>query len=324
MPTRSLTERLEAGEALLMDGATGEELRARGADVFAGNDFGEADHAAVLERMAVESVAYLQESDPDSMREVHDAFLRRLGPWSAPLNVEEPEMVRAVHEDYLRVGADIVISNNFFTGRSNLARLGLGDAWETYARAAARLAIDARDAVNAEAYVAGGMAPPPEGDLSVEFAEEAALLADAGVDVILAEYLGTVEEAVAAVEACAPVGLPVLLGMRHVSATGTLQYLQTFEELARALDGAPVAGVLLMCSPPEHVSVGLPKLRDAYGGVIGAYSHNPVGLAEGQDEYARFAEYGEAWLKMGAQIVGGCCRTRPRHIAALAPVVAMR
>lgn len=314
MPSRSIIDRLAAGEVLLMDGATGDELRNRGADMSQGR---ETDQPGPQDDHDYLSAA----PDPARMREIHEEFLRRLGPWSAPVNIDAPEIVREVHEEYLRLGADIIISNTFWTSAPPLERLGLSDEWERYTRAAGELAIAARDAGNPEAYVAGGIAPPPHGDLRHEFEQQARVLADVGVDLMLPEYVGAIDEAVVAVEACATAGLPVFLGLREISSTGTMQYLESLEDLVRALEDLPVDAILLMCSNPAHVSIGLPKLREVFSGPIGAYTHNPTGQDAGADECARFADYGREWIEMGAQIIGGCCGTGPEHIEALAPVV---
>ena len=126
MPSRKFTDRIEAGDVLLMDGATGSELQRRGVNVATG------------------------------------ATKESLGVWSATANTEAPEVVRAVHEDYLRLGADIIIANSFWTNRSRLAIIGQEERWEEYTRRAGELAVAARDSVNREAYVAGGVAPPAQ------------------------------------------------------------------------------------------------------------------------------------------------------------------
>jgi homocysteine S-methyltransferase len=336
VPRETIVERLHAGDVLIMDGGTGVEIERRGVDVHGGRSVREPGAAPTPDTIDVQANRrYLRESDPEAMRRVHEAVLRELGPWSATANVVAPDVVRSVHEDYLREGADIIISNNFFTSRAKLAQVGLGDEWEQYARAGAEIAAQARDAVNPDAYVAGGLAPSGVDDVRSEYAERARLIADLGVDFMLPEYLGAIDECVAAVEGCATVGLPVLLGVRHVSEQGTMQYRESFEALAHALDGAPVDGILLMCSHPSEISAALPKLRQAYDGPIGAYSHEPrenvhgpMGAGARQhrvghdaDEIERFAEYGLEWISMGAQVVGGCCGTRPEHIAALVRAV---
>lgn len=322
MPSRNILDRLKSGERLLLDGGTGSELQRRGVNVL---------HGATAEE--------------------------GLQAWSALANIEAADVVQQVHQDYLRVGADILISNNFWTSPTRMAPIGLRDRWRDYARAAAQNAIRARDAVNPEAYVAGGMAPPclqskTEGrndpDVVVmgeeafhrEFADHARLLADAGVDILWLEYVGRIADCVAAVDACAETGLPVFLGVRHVQADGSLQYGEKMEELAEALKGRRVDAILLMCTPPENVSAGLPILKGAFDGPVGAYPNigykptAPLKLQEGEtpsretdffqigDYYpARLATFAGEWKAMGAQIIGGCCATGPEHIQAMRPVV---
>jgi S-methylmethionine-dependent homocysteine/selenocysteine methylase len=305
-------DRLHAGEVLLMDGGTGSELQRRGVEVLLG-------------------------SRGD-----------KLGPWSATANLDAPDVVQQVHQDYLRVGADIIISNNFRTTRTRLAPVGLGDRWNEYAEAGGRLAVKARNAINPEAYVAGGVAAPglgmlhdrPETDVEImgeeeyrrEFAEHARILADTGVDVMLPEFVNFIADCVAAVDACAEAGRPVWLGVPWVTTDGTTRHGETMADLATALKGHPIAAVLLMCSSPEAISATLPRLRQAFDGPIGAYpnvGYNPMAPVGGRVHLgadlvsaqaanpSRLAEFARDWLEMGAQIVGGCCATGPEHIMAM-------
>jgi S-methylmethionine-dependent homocysteine/selenocysteine methylase len=214
--------------------------------------------------------------------------------------------------------------------------VGLGAEWERYTRAAAELALAARDAVNPQAYVAGGIAPPVHADVRAEFLDQTRELTEMGVDLMLAEYVGSVADCVTAVETCATSALPVVLGVRHVTPEGTLQYGESFQQLADALKGRRVDAILLMCSSPEAISACLPRLREAFDRAIGAYANigyakNPdYSAAPGeqwhtidQDTYgpARYADFARTWLGMGAQIIGGCCATGPEHIAALREVM---
>jgi len=300
MPTRSIEERLRAGDVLLLDGATGSELHLRGVNVSQG-------------------------STPE-----------KLGAWSATANIDAPDLVRQVHEDYLRVGAEIITSNNFWTNRPKLAVVGKSEEWERYARAAGELAIQARNNVNPEAYVAGGIAPPGSGDLRAEFLDLTRLLTEVGVDLMLPEYVGTIEDCVTAVDACASTGLPVVLGVRHITADGLMQYGERLEDLGQALADRPVTAILLMCSQPESITAGLRRLRTAWSGPIGGYANigyrrNPkFGSADAEQWHTidqetynpeRYAGFVREWLDLGAQIVGGCCATGPQHIAALRPLV---
>ena len=172
-----------------------------------------------------------------------------------------------------------------------------------------------------------------------EFAEPAQLLAEAGADAILPEYVGYIEDCVAAVDACAEAGAPVFLGVRHVQPDGRMQYDESLVDLAAALKGHPVDVVLLMCTEPESVSAGLPILRDAFDGPVGVYpniGYNPTGpiAAEPQPDRegpdflltsryppSRMADFAGVWKEMGAQIIGACCASGPEHIMAMRPVV---
>jgi S-methylmethionine-dependent homocysteine/selenocysteine methylase len=299
-----------------MDGGTGSELQRRGVEVLLG-------------------------SKGD-----------KLGPWSATANLDAADVVQQVHQDYLRVGADVIISNNFRTTRTRLAPVGLGDRWTEYARAAGENAVRARNAINPEAYVAGGMAAPGLGmlydrsgtDVEImgdqeyrgEFAEHSRILAETGVDVMLPEFVNFIQDCVAAVDACAEAGRPVWLGVPRATTDGITKNGETMEELAKALRGHPIAAILLMCSSPEAISATLPRLRQAFDGPIGAYpnvGYNPMAPVGGRVHLgpdiiaaqahspSRLAELAQAWIEMGAQIVGGCCATGPEHIMAMKVVV---
>ena len=322
MPTQNIMERLEAGETLLMDGGTGSELQRRGVDVLKG--------ATDI-----------------------------LKAWSATSNIDNADVVRQVHQDYLRVGADIIISNNFWTTPSAMERIGLRDNWKSYARAAADNAVSARDAGNPGAYVAGGIAAPtlyfrlgidaPDVEqmgaeaFRAEYVEHAQILADAGADVILAEYVGYIADCVAAVDACAEIGLPVFLGVRHLHQDGKMQFGEDIRDLAAALEGHPVDAVLIMCSNPQAVTAGLPILADAFDGPVGAYpniGYNPTGPLVNRPQLTNqlpsagpdilqtsayppsaLADLAAEWKEMGARIIGGCCATGPEHIMAMRPIV---
>ena len=325
MTTHSIIDRLRSGETLLLDGGTGSELQRRGADV---------------------------------LKEAED----QVKAWSATANIEYADVLRQVHSDYLRVGADIIISNNFWTTPTRLERIGERDNWRKYATAAIRNAVQARDAMRLQAYVAGGIAAPslqeglspghiPVSDtrqLGVEayrkeWADHAKLLANEGADVMFAEFMGFIEDSAVAVDGCAEAGLPVFLGVRRIRSDGTMNFGESLADLARALEGHPVDAVMIMCSNPENISVGLPILREAFAGPVGAYAnlgYNPTAPlsnrstlvshkpSNGEDifqnaEYypSRMAEFAGVWKSMGAQIIGGCCPSGPEHISAMRPVV---
>jgi S-methylmethionine-dependent homocysteine/selenocysteine methylase len=306
MARPDIRERLAAGTPLVLDGAMGSELQRRGVWVS------------------------------------HGSTDQKLGAWSATAMRDAPEIVREVHEDYFKVGADIATTNSFWTNSVKLGLVGLADKAAAYTRLSGEIAVEARDRLRPAAYVAGGMAPPHGGrapvdpiDLPREFALQSRALKESGVDLLLLEYMGYVADIVAAVDAVAPAGLPVMIGIRHVAQDGRMQAGETYDELVAALGRREVAAILLMCSSPTAISAGLPKLRKAFSGPIGAYpniGYGPAGKPLGADQQwhrldtttynpANLAADGATWLDMGAQIIGGCCATTPAHIAALRAAV---
>ena len=301
MNGNDIRSRLVSGDRLLLDGATGSELQRRGVNVSKG-------------------------VTPEG----------GLGPWSATAMGDAPELVREVHEDYLREGADIITTNSFWTNRERLGMVGLADKMEAYTHLAAEIACGARDQLNSRAYVAGSMAPPGWGDLTKEFIDQSAVLAAGGVDIILLEYVGAVADCVKAVQAVSGTGLPIFLGLKHVTLEGTNSDGETFEQLADALREYRVDAILPMCSRPEAISASLPKLRAAFDGPVGAYANIGYNQSSERPEFPkrqwhvietedyppeRYAEFASEWLDMGAQIIGGRCATGPEHIAAIRPVV---
>ena len=116
---------------------------------------------------------------------------RRHRPWSAVANKTASDAVRQVRADYLDLGADIITTNTFWGNRSRMAVAGLAGEWEEYTRLAAEIALAARDAVNPDACIAGGISPSPgEADSYEDLLDQAEVLARMGVDALLTEYVG--------------------------------------------------------------------------------------------------------------------------------------
>ena len=218
MPSRSITDRLNDGEHILMDGGTGSEVQRRGANVHVGAT---------------------RESD--------------LQCWSATSNVEFADVVQQVHQDYIRCGADLILSNNFWTTRTRLARIGLADDWEKYARAGGENAVAARDRQDPEAYVAGAFAPPTFGSITgtrnpdvdtmgrdafrEEVREQAAVLADTGVDIMFPEFVGHIADCVEMVDVCSEFDMPLFLSVRGIQRNGLMGSGESLADLGRALEG---------------------------------------------------------------------------------------
>ena len=156
-------------------------------------------------------------------------------PWTAlpgPVcSTRPPDIVRRVHEDYIRAGADIITANTFATHRHVFNGAGLGDESVDITRRGIELALEARDRVAPErpVAVAGSIStmlawtpgtvsaeprhiPSPEQE-SANFREMADTLAEGGVDFIIMEMMLDLERATRAIDAAVATGLPVWIGI---------------------------------------------------------------------------------------------------------------
>ncbi len=258
--------------------------------------------------------------------------------WSGAAVLSHPDVVRTVHEDYIRAGADVIITNTFGSTRQMLGGAGLGAQVEQVHRRAVGLAQAARVATNSQVAIAGSLSPSPPGfdsqaypspeeELAV-YRESAQLLADSGVDLIALEMLEDTVHAPLAMRAALETGLPVWLGVSCRRVDGRLvRFSQRAAEvsLADILDLLVPLGpdlVSIMHTEIDAVSEALVMVRQRWSGPVGVYPEsgyfaqpnwNFVDVIS-PDDLAREAR---GWINDGAQLVGGCCGTGPEHIKAL-------
>ena len=115
--------------------------------------------------------------------------------WNGGGALSHPDILREIHEDYIRAGAHIIISNTFATHRSALEDAGEAHNFEAYNRRGVELACEARERSGAEhVLVAGGLShwtwidnDPPVEKLKDAAREQAAIMADAGAELLMLE-----------------------------------------------------------------------------------------------------------------------------------------
>jgi S-methylmethionine-dependent homocysteine/selenocysteine methylase len=266
---------------------------------------------------------------------------RATGLWSAQILLDDPDLVRTVHADYLAAGADVITTNSYILHRDRLAPFGVEDRFEQLHRLACRLAVEARDAHGA-GLVAGSLGPNarsyrpdlalPEVQAVEAFAEIARLQAPY-VDLLLCETMSSIEQARGAVLGARTVGLPVWLAVTVDDNDGTR--LRSGEDISLVVElchAMSLDTVLVNCSTPESVGMAVGALTGC-GLRVGAYANgftqiNDAFLEPGAtvdvlqkrkdlspEAYAGFAA---DWVTRGVDMVGGCCEVGPAHIALLA------
>ena len=262
--------------------------------------------------------------------------------WSAAALETHPDLVRQVHEDYIRAGADIIIANTFATARHVLERAGMENKVRDLNTRAIALAQEARDATSGDraVYIAGSISTAfmpslssgsalSEAQARANFRDQAETLAEAGVDLIMLEMMTDMERSAHAIEGALSAGLPTWIGYSCRLRDGDSEVLLLHSEdetLAEAMAfHMPLGGSLVSVMHTE-VKTTIPALQvvqEHWSGPLGAYAHSgrftmPNWQFENIVNPEDYLAEVRAWTSMGVQLVGGCCGIGPDHIRLIA------
>lgn len=266
--------------------------------------------------------------------------------WSARLLLEEPDAIRQVHTDYLWAGANCIIAASYQATLPGLLARGLTENEAVHVvELAVRLAVEARDVfwdgqghqgrlrplVAASvgpygAYLANGA--EYTGDYNLDTADLVAwhrprwhILANSGADLLACETCPSRSELEAYCELLAEAPqMPAWVSFtardgRHIS-DGT-----PIADCAARLNDIPnVVAVGVNCTPPRLMPELITAVRSATEKQIIVYPnsgerYDPVQKAwAGESDPSTYGTMCREWRKMGAVLIGGCCRTRPAHI----------
>jgi len=248
-------------------------------------------------------------------------------------NLENPAAVQQVGRNYVEAGAQLILTNTFGGSRIRLNKDQLGDQVGEINRAAARLA---REAAGGRALVLGDMGPTgdllkPVGPLDYAdavdaFAEQAAALAEGGVDALLIETMSDLQEARAAVEgARRATDLPVLVTFSFDTHGRTMMGLKP-AQAAKEIWALGVAAVGANCGRTlSETLAAIQAMRQAVpGAALMAKPNAGLPRVEGENETvydvspAEMADYALKFAGEGVKIFGGCCGSTPAHIRAVA------
>jgi S-methylmethionine-dependent homocysteine/selenocysteine methylase len=268
--------------------------------------------------------------------------------WSANAMATHTDVVRAVHEDYLRAGAEVLITNSFATSRHVLTPTGLADRVKELNRRSVDLAREARDRVspNKPVWIAGSISSfVPYGDNTwrpsrdaerASYHEQAELLAEAGADLLALEMIRDIDQGQVMVEAAASTGLPIWAGftcrLDNDGKSIVLRGRDAERPLKDCLGPVLAAGrcslVAIMHSDIDASNAALEEVLADWPGPIACYPEcgewkNPD-WEFGDLTPEAFAEAGASWVDRGVNVVGGCCGIGPAHIVRLTERVAGR
>jgi methionine synthase / methylenetetrahydrofolate reductase(NADPH) len=250
------------------------------------------------------------------------------------LNLSNPDLVREIHGEYIRAGADIIETNTFGATAHKLQQYGLEGNLHEINSTAARLA---REAAKDRAYVAGAIGPlglriEPYGPTSFDeakdlFSAQAVALLEGGVDLFIVETFSDVSEIRQAIRAIRELcDLPIITQMTIMTDGNTL-FGTTPEVFTERLDewGADVIG--LNCGVgPAIILAALEKMRAVTKKKLSSQPN--AGLprdVQGRQFYMCSPEYmskfAKRFIQAGAKFIGGCCGTTPSHIKLISDAV---
>jgi len=264
---------------------------------------------------------------------------------SAMATMTNPDILQRVHEDYIRAGCDIIVTNTFLCSRTILGAHGFGDEVASLTRGAVEVALRARDRTSGikEVAIAGSMShalpmhegttrldvgkrPTPE-EMQLNFHETAEILSAAGCDFILLEGMSDPEMTRLAQQAAQQTRLPVWIGVSAVDSwdgelLGDLGNQEPFEELVDDVGQMSASACGVMHTHMHLIEPALDVLRQYWPGPLFAYPQaGRMRKSEWEFDESlspeKFARQCVGWADAGVQIIGGCCGITLSHIQAM-------
>lgn len=253
------------------------------------------------------------------------------------LNLTDRELVLAIHQDYIRAGAQLIETNTFGGNGVRLSSHGLEGKVRDVNFNGARIARDAREIMGADVLVAGSMGPlgknlAPIGSITTDlaqrhFAEQAQALLEGGVDLFVVETISDPAEMSAAVAAIRSLTkLPIVAQMTFTEEGMTLTG-RSPEEIGAFLNDLPVDVIGANCSVgPQGMLEVISRLAKVVKKPMSAMPNAGMPrLVDGRFVYpshpSYFAGLVGPFLAQGVRVLGGCCGTTPEHIAAMKDVL---
>ena len=268
--------------------------------------------------------------------------------WSANALLQEKyhQLLLDTHLDFIKSGAEVIVTATFTTRRLRLRDNNVEDKFEYLNTKAGEIAKKAKD-LNPHILVAGGLPPQyltyesdtrPDGEIKENFHEQAKLLSPF-VDFFYFDVLSSVREIQLAIEAIITFNKPYLIGA-HISEGVKLPSGEKISDIIYKIKHNNLLGLMLSCVSPENYAknldeiknLGVPfgfklngfvttKLKAGYTSTFNkSNTGNPNEFLGQREDLTpeKMSEFVKTFKEAGATILGGCCETRPTHIMEMA------
>ena len=268
--------------------------------------------------------------------------------WSANAILDENyhQLLSDTHRDFIKAGAEVIVTTTFTTRRKRLRDNNVEDKFEYLNKKAGQIAFDVKKEFP-NILVAGGIPPQnltyeaderSEEEIIKNFNEQAKLL-NPYVDFFYFDVWSSIKEFKCGIEAIKEFNKPYLIGI-HISEGTNLPSGENISDIKNIID-EQLLGIMLSCVSPENYEANLEELKslnvpfgfkingfittkpkNGYTSTFSKSNGNPNEFL-GQRKDLTPKKIGEIVKKFknnGATILGGCCETRPAHINAMATV----
>ena len=250
--------------------------------------------------------------------------------WNGGAALSDPDILQAVHEDYIQNGAEIIISNTFANAKHALIDAGHGNHFEKLNCRAVQIAVKAREKTNAEhVCVAGGISywtwtgrKPSLAELKRTVTTQAQIMAESGADLLMLEMMIDVEQMMVTYEAAKSSGLPIWVGFTcepNDRGEICLRDGDTLEQALFLLANDKPDVINIMHTDVSHVIEALNYLKSVWHDPVGVYAHSGK-TDNGKWTFndvlspAEYHEYAKSWVDKGVKFIGGCCGINVKHI----------
>jgi len=268
--------------------------------------------------------------------------------WSANaiLNSDYHKLLEDTHKDFVKAGAEVIVTTTFTTRRKRLRDNNIEDKFEYLNKKAGEIAVNVKKKFP-NIKIAGGLPPQhltyeedkrSEKEIIKDFNEQAKLL-DEYVDFYYFDVWSSIKEFKCGIEAIKEFKKPYLVGI-HISEGTKLPSGEQISEIKNILDDN-LLGVMLSCVSPENYELNLEELKKLdfpFGFKLNGfkttkpkngYTANYLKTKGNPNEFLghrldltpeKIQEIAKKFKEHGATIIGGCCETRPSHIEAMAKI----
>jgi len=262
------------------------------------------------------------------------------------LNENYHQLVLDTHRDFVKAGAEVIVTTTFTTRRKRLRDNNIEDKFEYLNKKAGQIAFDVKKEFP-NIFVAGGLPPQnltyeaddrSEEEIIKNLNEQAKLL-DPYVDFFYFDVWSSIKEFKCGIKAIKEFNKPYLVGI-HISEGKKLPSGENISDIKNIID-EKILGIMLSCVSPENYEINLNELKslnvpfgfkingfittkpkNGYSSTFAKLNGNPNQFLGHREDLTpqKIGKIVKRFKESGATILGGCCETRPSHIGAMATV----